>query len=315
MIRRAIRRARPDLTQEKDMHRNIKRALLGVLIGGGISLLGPVAAQAAETSGDDGIGSGTQALIDVDLPVTVAGNALSLLGDALSSGATTSAPPAQPTATSSSATTSGAGGLLSGTQGIISVSVPVTVGGNAISVVGDSTTTDATTQSAPASSGGDGVQAVTSGSDAVASGTQVVAPISVPVTIGGNAISLIGDSTTTDAVTTGATDTTIPSAACSDSEQSTLGATQLNAPISVPGTIGGNAITPAGDSTTTAAAPTVAPGTTGRIPPTTGGGQSSLGVSPPVAPISVPVTIGGNAISLIGDSTTTDAVTTGATDT
>ena len=39
-----------------------KRVLWGTLIAGGITLLGATAANAAETSGDDGLLSGTQAV-------------------------------------------------------------------------------------------------------------------------------------------------------------------------------------------------------------------------------------------------------------
>jgi hypothetical protein len=46
----------------------------------------------ASTSGSDGAGSGTQALIDVVLPVTLGGNAVSVLGDAESTDAATSQP-------------------------------------------------------------------------------------------------------------------------------------------------------------------------------------------------------------------------------
>ena len=80
------------------------------------------------------------------------------------------------------------------------ITVPVTVGGNAVSVIGDSETTDATT-TAPAGTPPAGTEAITSGDDSILGGTQVIAPISIPVTIGGNAISLIGDSETTDATT------------------------------------------------------------------------------------------------------------------
>ena len=58
-----------------------KRARLGTLIAGGITLLGATVANAAETTGDDGLLSGSQAIIDVNLPVNLSGTALSVLGD------------------------------------------------------------------------------------------------------------------------------------------------------------------------------------------------------------------------------------------
>jgi len=97
------------------MHTIIKRALWGVLIGGGISLLGAGVAQAADTSGEDGLLSGTQAILDVEAPVTVAGNAISVLGDSHSDDADTQAPAAAP-APAPAASTSGDDGAAAGAQ-------------------------------------------------------------------------------------------------------------------------------------------------------------------------------------------------------
>ena len=129
----------------------IKRALLGALIGGGLALGGAGLAHADETSGDDGLLSGTQAILGVDIPVTIGGNAVSVIGDSTSSGATTPAPaPAAPApAPVAEATTSGDESIGGGTQVVAPITVPVTVGGNAVSVIGDSEITDATT-TAPA---------------------------------------------------------------------------------------------------------------------------------------------------------------------
>ena len=118
------------------MKRLALRALYATLFAGGLTLLGAGVAHASETSGDDGILSGTQAGISIELPVTLGGNAISLIGDSSSSDATTavsSGDAAEPVAV-----TSGDDGIGSGTQALIDVSVPVTVGGNAISVIGDS---------------------------------------------------------------------------------------------------------------------------------------------------------------------------------
>ena len=123
-----------------------KRALWGTLLAGGITLLGATVANAAETTGDDGLLSGTQAIIDVNLPINISGTSLSVLGDSSSTGATAAPAPAPAPV---EATTSGSDGIGSGTQGLVSVNVPITVSGNAISVVGDSSSTDAAT-AAPA---------------------------------------------------------------------------------------------------------------------------------------------------------------------
>ena len=90
-----------------------KRALWGTLIAGGITLLGATAANAADntTSGQDGILSGTQALVSVSAPITVSGNSVSLLGH---STATSPAPAAPAPAPAASAGTTGSGGVGSG---------------------------------------------------------------------------------------------------------------------------------------------------------------------------------------------------------
>ncbi|MET0859462.1 MAG: chaplin family protein, partial [Microbacterium sp.] len=59
----------------------LKRALWGTLIAGGVTLLGATAANAADTTGEDGLLSGNQALISLDAPVSIVGNAVSLIGD------------------------------------------------------------------------------------------------------------------------------------------------------------------------------------------------------------------------------------------
>nr|WP_017203794.1 chaplin family protein [Microbacterium barkeri] len=67
------------------MRTYLKRALWGTLIAGGITLLGATAANAAETSGDDGLLSGTQVEAPISAPISVLGNAVSVLDDAVSS--------------------------------------------------------------------------------------------------------------------------------------------------------------------------------------------------------------------------------------
>ncbi len=78
----------------------------------------------------------------MSVPVTVGGNAVSVLGDSSSTGAAGAHPG---TSATSPTATSGAGGLLGGTQLALPLSVPVTLGGNAISVIGDSTADGPTT--------------------------------------------------------------------------------------------------------------------------------------------------------------------------
>ncbi|MCG7418197.1 DUF320 domain-containing protein [Microbacterium sp. ACRRU] len=295
------------------MRKIYSRAILGALIGGGLAVVGAGMAHAAETSGTDGLLSGDQAIVSVDLPITVGGNAVSIIGDSHSEDASTSAPASEP---APEATTDGGDGIGSGNQGLVSVDVPVTVGGNAVSVIGDSHSEDAST-SAPAEEAASAPagDVETDGTDSVGGGNQVVAPVEVPVTVGGNAISVIGDSHTEGADTTGgSTSGGHTGDVDTDGTDSLLGGNQALLPISVPVTVGGNAISVIGDSHTEGADTTggsTSGGHTGDID--TNGGDSLLGGNQLITPVSLPITIGGNAVSGIGDSTTEGATTTGGT--
>ncbi|MEO7123820.1 MAG: hypothetical protein ABI400_12030, partial [Lacisediminihabitans sp.] len=120
------------------MNKIISRGLWGVLFLAGLSVLGTTAANAAETNGGGGTASGTQGIVSLSAPISVGGNAISLLGNSSSSNApSTTAPVAAPAETSASST-SGRTSLVGGTQALINAIAPVSVGGNAISVLGDS---------------------------------------------------------------------------------------------------------------------------------------------------------------------------------
>ena len=271
----------------------LTRALWGALLAGGITLLGATAANAAEqTTGEDGLLSGTQALLNVSLPLTIADTSISLLGDSSSVQATAAAPtPEAPTpeaatpeapAEAPAATTSGENGIASGTQAPISVSLPITVAGNAVSVLGD---TSSTAAAAPVASGPTTSAPTTTGEDAILGGTQVVTPIGAPVNLTGNTIAVLGDSATTGMSTPAGPTGATPSMPTTSGADSTAGGTQVIAPLSLPITVGGNAISVIGDSGTgTPTAPTgpgapgtpAAPGTPGTpatpaSPPTSGG--------------------------------------------
>jgi len=63
------------------MRTSLKRALWGTLIAGGITLFGATVANAAETTGDDGLLSGTQAETAITAPVSVVNNAISVVSE------------------------------------------------------------------------------------------------------------------------------------------------------------------------------------------------------------------------------------------
>ena len=118
----------------------IKRGLWTVLVTGGLLALGAGVAYADDTtSGDDGVGSGSQALLGLNLPISVGGNGISILGDSSSSGASNTGGTG---GSSPSVWTGGTDSLLGGSQGVVDANAPITVSGNAISVLGDSSSED-----------------------------------------------------------------------------------------------------------------------------------------------------------------------------
>jgi len=117
----------------------------------------------ATTSGDNAILGGTQVIPAVGAPVTASGDAVSVIGDSSSGGASGGATSGSGGGTGGGSvggidtglpavTTSGDQGILGGSQIAPAVSAPITVGGDAVSVIGDSSTMPGD----PGSGGGSG---------------------------------------------------------------------------------------------------------------------------------------------------------------
>src|SRR5690554_2592862 len=224
------------------MNKAISRALWGAFFVGGLTVLGAGAAHAADTSGEDGTASGDQAGILADLPVNISGNAVSILGDSESSGAT--ATPSESAPAAGSSNTTGEDGTVGGNQVVADIVAPIVASGNAISILGDSST-EGTNTTAPAAEGtsdsadSDTTGASTTGEDALAGGNQVMPDADLPIVIGGNSISLIGDSTAEG------TNTTAPAADNDGTDATTTGedgiaggnqvVPEVNAPIGIIG--------------------------------------------------------------------------------
>jgi LPXTG-motif cell wall-anchored protein len=295
--------------KEKTMNTTVQRALWGTLLAGGITLFGATVANAAETTGDDGLLAGTQSVISLDVPVNVGATAISLLGDSSTTGA--DAAPAAPAAPAPAAATSGTDGVASGTQALIDVSVPVAVQDVAVSLIGDSNAAEAPASAPAAVPAPAAPAAATDGSDSVAGGTQVVAPITAPVTVDGVAVSVIGDSSTVrDGSAAGTPAATAPADADTSGEDSVLGGTEVVAPITLPVSVGDLAVSVIGDSSTTGGNTGGTPVSNAPTNPVTSGQDGLLGGTHLILPITVPITVGDTAVSVIGDS----AVTPGATD-
>jgi hypothetical protein len=181
------------------MNSFVKKGLYCALFVGGLSLLGIGTANAAETSGEDGLASGTQLVTALEAPVTLAGNAISVIGDSSSGSAAAASPtPLEDPATSPSATTSGSDAIASGTQAFVDPVLPITVSDNAISVIGnsDSSGSSGSSSAAPTTNGSasPATTAESSGADSILGGTQALVQPAIPVQVTGNAVSVVGDS-------------------------------------------------------------------------------------------------------------------------
>ncbi len=284
------------------MNKIISRGLWTVLVTGGFLALGAGVAHADDTTdGSDGILSGTQGLLGINLPVNVGGNAISVLGDSSSSGSSTTGGSG---GSSSSGSTSGYDSLLGGTQAVADAAVPVTIGGNAVSVIGDSSSEGSSFEGASGS--GEGGFASTSGTDSVLGGSQVVGDVSAPITVSGNAISVAGDSFSgqSGTVSSGDSGGADGTWGMTSGDDSVAGGTQVLADAGVPVVVGGNAISVIGDSSSEGS--TVAngsgDGSGAGDSAFTDGSDGIAGGSQLIASPWVPVTAGGNAVSILGDS-------------
>jgi len=298
------------------MSKYVSRGLALVLFTGGLTLLGAGIANAADTTGDDGLLSGTQVVAPINAPIEAAGNAVSILGDALSGGAAAPAPAPAPAAApaASPVTTSGTESVLGGTQAVVDVVAPLAVQGNAISVAGDSAATAAPVASAPVSQpAAPAAAASTSGSDGVAGGTQVLPTVIVPVNLGGNAISVLGDSSSEGASVPAASTPAGNGAATTSGSDGVAGGTQVLPTAIVPVNLGGNAISVLGDSSSEGASAPAATTPAANGGATTSGSDGIAGGSQVLPTAVVPVNLSGNAISVLGDSSSEGASAPAAT--
>lgn len=297
------------------MNTTIKAGLCSVALAGGLLFLSTSTASAAETTGEESVLGGTQVELPVEVPVDVSGNAISLLGD---SNASTHSP-AEPVSTPATqqpvvaADTTGQESVAGGTQVQAPVQAPVAVESNAISLTGDSevnSTPAAPVAPSPEPSPEPAQAPVTSGEDSIAGGSQVHVPVEAPVAVENNAISLLGDSTTTSSAPaqqpTPALDAPTSTEEVTSGQESILGGNQVNVPADVPVIVEDNSISLLGDSsvTTEGSQPTSSePPSSTAVSDGTTTGENSIAGGNQVSPvIDVPVNVSDNAISLLGDS-------------
>jgi hypothetical protein len=144
------------------------------------------------TSGTAGVLSGNQAVAPITAPINICGNAAAVLGHAFA-GCKGGAHVKNGGRGAGGNTTSGAAGVLSGNQAVAPITAPINICGNAAAVLG---------ASQAHCKGGAGVWPQhgvgaggnrTSGRAGVLAGNQIVAPITAPINVCGNAVAVLGD--------------------------------------------------------------------------------------------------------------------------
>ncbi|TDD79036.1 chaplin [Actinomadura darangshiensis] len=189
--------------------------------------------------------------------------------------------------------TNGSGGVLNGNQVDVPISAPVDVSGNSGGLLG---TGYATSHGGVKIHKRRGAGQQTSGAHGIASGNQVNAPISLPVNVCGNAVGVLGEAEAGceggAKVSGGGADGQV-----TDGTGGVLAGNQVNAPISIPVNVCGNAVAIAGDAVGGCEG-----GSLVKAGGHTGSGQETSGIfgvgagNQANAPISVPVDLCGNAI-------------------
>lgn len=231
------------------------------------------------TSGGLGVFNGCQAVANANAPVTVSGNAVSLIGNSKSNGSqvgANGAPGAGGGALTGGdvvgQTTSGGVGAFNGNTANADAAAPITVSGNAISAIGNSKTKNSQVGGGPANgngslSGGDTVGQATAGGVGAYNGNVANANAKAPVTVSGNGVSLLGNSS---------------------SENSKVG-------VPNPAATGNGALA-GGDS----------------VHQASGGGIGAYNGNQAQANADAPITVSGNAIGLTGNAASKNSTVGGA---
>ncbi|GAA2038077.1 hypothetical protein GCM10009740_32690 [Terrabacter terrae] len=154
----------------------------------------------------------------------------------------------------------------------------------------------------------------TTGDHGVASGTQVVAPVHAPVSVDGNAVAVLGHSSTTQARPASGTGHGVASGArgpraATSGTRGVGSGTQGVAPVSAPVAVEGNAVSVLGRSSSTKSTTNGSSngGPSGAPAPraTTSGARGLASGTQLAAPVSAPISVRGNAVSVLGRSSTT----------
>ncbi|WP_055482470.1 chaplin family protein [Sphaerimonospora mesophila] len=204
--------------------------------------------------------------------------------------------------------TDGTGSIGGGNQVNIPITLPIDISGNAVAVAGESEASSRGGASVEGSTAAGGNR--TSGRHSILGGNQVVAPITAPVNVCGNAVSLFGESEAGckggaevkgsrrgGAVAAGGNRTS--------GRHSVLGGNQVVAPITAPINLCGNSVAIFGDATAGCKGGASVSGRHSAVRAggnRTSGRSSVLGGNQVVAPITAPVNVCGNSVAVIGEA-------------
>ncbi|HET7735787.1 MAG TPA: chaplin family protein, partial [Nocardioidaceae bacterium] len=211
------------------------------------------------TSGEDGTLSGNQVDAEVEAPVELTGNQVTVIGDENDSEGST-AGSCEDGGASSGDTTNGDDGLLSGNQVDVEADAPVDASGNQVTVVGDENTSGGTSDGGCGTAGGsdgsdsDGASApeggdTTSGEDGVGSSNQLTLDPDAPVDASGNQVTVIGDDNQSGGSTggVGSTDGAAGGGDTTSGEDGVGSGNQLTLDPDLPVDVSGNQVTVIGD--------------------------------------------------------------------
>lgn len=236
---------------------------------------GPSASAGNTTTGEDGFLSGNQVNPVVNLPITICGNVLTVLGDS----AAKCLPTGQGIGSTGDNTTSGEDGALSGNQINPLANLPITICANAVSVLGEG--------EAKCKPSGQGVgqpgDNTTSGENGDGSGNQINPLVDSPITVCGNAADVLGDSVAI--CEPGGQGVGGPGDNTTDGDGGNGSGNQLNPPVDSPVTVCGNTGSVGGDSTAVCTGGGGTPPGPGNPPP---GNPPGPGNPPPGNPPGVP---------------------------
>ncbi|WP_034384173.1 chaplin family protein [Herbidospora cretacea] len=263
------------------------------------------------TSGRSAALGGNQVIAPISAPINVCGVTVAVFGDAFSGckGGSTSTNgdpgpkyqhgPGKPGSTGND--TDGRFGAGSGNQVIAPVNLPVNVCGNAIggALAGCKGGSEAVNTTPGTGAGGN----TTDGRSGVVAGNQVVAPITAPINICGNAVALFGEAFA--GCKGGATAKNGGKGAGGNTTSGRSGVVagnQVIAPITAPINACGNAVAAAGGAEAHCTGEVSAEGGPGGGGNKTNGKSGVLAGNQIIAPITAPINACGNAVAGLGDA-------------